>query len=331
MKRFFWNLFIFSVLGTALLSGCRGGQPTEHKEGNIEIARFEKVLFDTPVDQMRERLTDFRNQYSSPLLNIYPDNADFMAQLQGFIADSIMQRIYTISQQHYDNLSWLEEELTKALKKAAKEDADISMEHFATFVSGFFDYSQRILADRDSKSLLVSIDQYAVGHMEQYNYFGLPMFIVTLSDSAYLASDIMGEIARQYIASPEESQITMLDRMVMEGKVLYFLDVVMPKKADHLKIRYTPEQLEWCQRNEGMIWAYFIQHNLLYEKDFNRYHNFVDDAPKTNAFKDSSPRTTDYIGWQIVRNYMKNNKCSMKELFENTNSQSILQASQYKP
>ena len=97
MKRFFWNLFIFSVLGTALLSGCRGGQPTEHKEGNIEIARFEKVLFDTPVDQMRERLTDFRNQYPSPLLNIYPDNADFMAQLQGFISDSIMQRIYTIS------------------------------------------------------------------------------------------------------------------------------------------------------------------------------------------------------------------------------------------
>lgn len=333
MRKIYRNLFIFSFLCLSILIACKGGnqQPRQHREGDIEIARFEEVLFDTPVDQLRERLTEFHTKYPSPLLNIYPDNANFMAQLQGFIADSAMRSIYGITHQHYGDLAWLEKELTQALKKAAKEDPDIDITHFATFVSGFFDYNQRILTDRDSKSLLVSIDQYTLKYTEPFAYFGLPMFIVTLSDSAYLASDIMAEIARQYIASPDEKQVTMLDRMVMEGKVLYFLDQVMPKKADFLKIRYTPEQLEWCQKNEPMIWAYFIQHNLLYEKDFSRYHNFVDEAPKTNAFKDSAPRTTDYIGWQIVRNYMKNNKCSMKELFENTNSQAILQASKYKP
>ena len=96
-------------------------------------------------------------------------------------------------------------------------------------------------------------------------------------------------------------------------------------------MRYSEEQMEWMRRNESNVWAYFIQNNLLYEKDFSRYHNFVDEAPKTNAFKDSAPRTPQYIGWQIVRKYMERTKCSMKELFANTDSQAILQASQYKP
>ena len=128
-----------------------------------------------------------------------------------------------------------------------------------------------------------------------------------------------------------EQNSTMLDLMISEGKVLYFLDQVMPKKDNRLKIRYSEEQMEWMKANESNVWAFFIQNNLLYEKDFSRYHNFVDDAPKTNAFKDSAPRTTHYIGWQIVRKYMENNKCSMKELFNNTDSQAILAASKYKP
>ena len=119
--------------------------------------------------------------------------------------------------------------------------------------------------------------------------------------------------------------------MISEGKVLYFLDKVLPDVDDNIKIRYSKEQMKWAEENEGNIWTYFIQNNLLYEKDLNRFHNFVDEAPKTNAFKDSAPRTTEFIGWQIVRKYMENNNCSMKELFANTDSQSILQASKYKP
>ena len=255
----------------------------------------------------------------------------FMEQLRGFINDSTVRDIYYITDKRYKDLSWLEKEISKSLRAAKKMDEEIDIDQFATFVSGFFDYSQRIIADRDSKSLLVSIDQYALGDMEKYSYFGLPMFIVERCDSAFLASDIMAEIARQYIAPPSEENLTMLDLMISEGKVLYFLDLVMPDKSDNLKIRYNDEQMQWVKNNESNIWTYFIHNNLLYEKDFARYHNFVDEAPKTNAFKDSAPRTTEYIGWQIVRKYMENNNSSLKELFDNTDSQTILQASKYKP
>ena len=60
-------------------------------------------------------------------------------------------------------------------------------------------------------------------------------------------------------------------------------------------------------------------------------HNFIDEAPKTNAFRNSAPRTTDYLGLQIVRAYMKRSGASLDELFANTDSQAILQKSGFKP
>jgi len=321
---------IFSLMPVMLLLSCNR-QNSSHREGDITIHRYEEVMFNTPDAEMADSLRSFAKRFKSPLLNIYPDNENFMSELLGFVSDNLVRDIYRITSHRYNNLYWLEAELSKALKKAHEIDDEIQIDQFATFVSGFFDYGQRILADRDSRSLVVSIDQYALGDMDKYSYFGLPMFIVERCDSAYLASDIMAEIARQYTAAPNESNLTMLDLMIAEGKILYFLDQVMPDKEECLKIRYTPEQMEWAKNNERNIWTYFIQNNLLYEKDINRYHNFIDEAPKTNAFKDSAPRTTDYIGWQIVRNYMSNTKSTIKELFDNTDSQSILQVSGYKP
>jgi len=323
------QLILCSLLFT-VFNACNHSEKKK-SDDSIVFLHYEQVLFDSNPDVLPEKLSEFGKQFSSPLLNIFPDDPAFMEQLHGFTSDSIVRAIYNITNSRYNNLSWLEKEVDKALKAAKKLDNEIDFTQFATFVSGYFDYKQRILTDRDSKSLLVSIDQYALPQMEEFSYFGLPLFIVELSDSAYLASDIMAEIARQYIASPNETNTTMLDLMIAEGKVLYFLDQVMPDKKDFLKIRYTPEQMQWAKDNENNIWTYFIQNDLLYEKDFARYHNFIDDAPKTNAFKDSAPRTTDYIGWQIVRQYMKNNKCTLKELFDNTDSQAILQASKYRP
>lgn len=328
------NIIIVSLLITLAaftLSACHEGNSGK-KDGDIELLRYEETLFATPADQLAPALTNFAQQYASPLLPpAYPNDPQYMADLQGFLNDSVVRDIYTITHQKYADLGWLEKELNKALAKAHKLDDDIEIQYVATWVSAWFEYSQRITADRESKSVLISIDQYALGDMEGYAYFNLPMYIVELSDSAYLASDVMAAIAHQYIAAPNENGFTMLDLMIAEGKALYFLDQVMPDKADYLKLRYTPEQMEWMKKNESNVWGYFIQHNLLYDRDFSHFHNFVDDAPKTNAFSNSAPRTTDYIGWQIVKNYMKNNKVSLKELFEDTDSQGILMASKYKP
>ena len=316
---------ILILAAVMLLASCKQhGSP-------VSILRVDKLLFETPQQELPAKLAEVRQQFPSPFLHIYPNDPEYLELLQGFVSDSTMRQIYQITESRYGKLDWLESELGDALQKAAELDDEIGLDHFAAYITGIFDHDSRVVVDVETRSLIISLDQYALPQMERYAYFGLPLFIVNQCDSAYLVTDIMAELARQYIATPDKKDITMLDLMIMEGKAMYFLDKVLPHKADYLKMRYTPDQLDWCRRNEGMIWAYFIQHNMLYEKDFTRFHNFIDDAPKTNAFKDSAPRTPQYIGWQIVRQYMENNKCTIKELFENTNSQAILSSSKYKP
>ena len=323
------SLLSISVMAAMMLLSC-GGKAQRHEEGNIEIQRFDRVLFETPVSELRGAVQTFAASFRSPLLTLYPDDPQFMLQLQDFMSDSTVRDIFRITSRRYPTLFWLEAQLTDALAEAQRLDDEIRIDQVATYVSCLFDYAQRVAVDRESGSVLVSLDQYALGNMESYSYFGLPMFLVERCDSAYLAVDILAEVARQYLAIADESSLTMLDLMISEGKVLYFLDQVM-EVDDAVKIRYSADQLDWARKNEAKIWAYFIQNNLLYEKDFARYHNFVDEAPKTNAFKDSAPRTTEFVGWQIVRNYMKNNRCTLKELFANSDAQSILQASGYRP
>ncbi|MCR5423434.1 MAG: DUF2268 domain-containing protein [Bacteroidales bacterium] len=329
MKNYIFRLLLCSVLSITMMMvvSCQRGNRA-HKDGNIEILRFDKLLFDTPANQLQERLSKEYGTFSCPLLNVCPDDANYMNQVLGFVQDKVMNELYDTVSRHFDKLYWLEDELTGALDRAKEADADIDITKVIAFISGWLDYDHRVAADKHT--ILIAIDQYIIPYTEKYAYFGLPMYIVNLSDSAYLPVDCMSAVAKQYIEKPK-GDLTLLDYMIAEGKALYFLEITLPQADETVRLRYTDDQLAWMRGNESNVWAYFIQGKLLYEKDFTKIHNFIDEAPKTNAFRDSAPRTAAYVGWQIVRQYAKKTHCDLKELFEETDAQKILKTSGYRP
>jgi uncharacterized protein YjaZ len=161
--------------------------------------------------------------------------------------------------------------------------------------------------------------------------FGIPSYIMNLCRREYIASDVMSTAARAHIMLPD-GDLTFLDHAIAEGKTLYFLDQVLPSTPDTIKIRYTKEQMDWMEENLENVWGWLIQNNVLFTTDLSQIHNLIDDAPKTNAFGEgSAPRTGDYIGWQIVKKYIKKTGCSISELFAETDSQKILEQSGWRP
>ena len=60
---------------------------------------------------------------------------------------------------------------------------------------------------------------------------------------------------------------------------------------------------------------------------------YTAEGPFTAAFsKESAPRIGYWIGWQIVRQYMKNNpEVTLQDLINETDSQLLLSKSKYKP
>ena len=311
---------------TLLVAAC-----SHQKSSNsIHFQRFEQELFETPFGQLQQHLVEVQPQYNTPLLNLQPQNPQFMEMLAGFVADPVVKDVYEITQKAFPSMEPYEAALAEPIAKMEQLIPGTSYKHFYTMVSCQFDYSHRVFCD--DESVVVSIDQYALSEMESYSYFGSPLYLAALSQPQYLVCDILAAMARQRVAFTENEDVTLLDHIIAEGKVMYLLEQLLPKEADTLRLRYTEEQLRWMKSNEAQVWSYFIKNKLLYETDYMRYHNFIDEAPKTNAFRDSAPRTTVYIGWQIVRQYMKKNKqVSLAELFDNANAQEILSQSGYRP
>ena len=326
LKKFSVPIILLTIFAftTSLFTSCNQN-PVEA----VPLHRFEQVLFGTPADQLPAKIASVRNEFSTDLLNLQPDNPDFMNLLIGFTEDPVMRDIYRIVDSVFGDMQPEAQQLAAALEKAKSLHTTIRYDKVYTFISGSFDYNMRVGCN--SHELIISLDQYILPYTAKYNYFNSPLYLIHQSDRKYLMTDCLAAIARQHIAIPSDREMSLLDYMVSEGKSIYFAQQTLPDAPDSILMRYTSDQMDWMLRNEEHVWAYFLQSKLLYETDYMRFHNFIDDAPKTNAFPDSSPRTTEYIGWQIVSQYMKKTGISMQELFEETDAQKILSQSNYRP
>lgn len=309
------------------LSAC-GGPSYEKEELESKGAfRLEQIMFETGVDQMQGALRN--SGYSGHILNIHPENPQYMQDVYGMTQDELCRYAYDCVKKDYSDLGWLEKSLCEALDRAHDLDDEVGITKVSTFISGMFDYEMRTYADGDE--LLIDMGVYALPYMEKYGFVGVPRYLVNLCKKEYLLTDCVAAVVRNLVYMPEVNEPTLLDIMVMEGKVMYVTNRVLPNVADSVKLRYSGDQLDWARKNEKNMWAYLMQEQLLFESNHARYHNLVDEAPFTNAFGNTSaPRCATFLGWHIVEDYMDKTGASVKELMAETDSQKILRQSGYR-
>jgi hypothetical protein len=125
----------------------------------------------------------------------------------------------------------------------------------------------------------------------------------------------------------------LIDRMIYEGKLLYLLDATLPGTPDSLKIGFSQKQLAFCADRENAMWTYLAEHKMLFSNERMDIKRYTDDAPYTSSFTADSPgRTGCWLGWQIVKAYMKKNPgMTIPELMEEKDCRKILNYSAYQP
>jgi gliding motility-associated lipoprotein GldB len=142
-------------------------------------------------------------------------------------------------------------------------------------------------------------------------------------------------MAREDMFPENDSSKTLLSKMIYNGKIMYFMDQILPDEPDTIKIGYTGAQLKWCQQFESNVWAWFLEQNLLYETDYPKIQKYLTEAPFTPGLgekNESAPKLAVWTGWQIVRQYMgKHPEVTLPALMANTDAQKILNESNYRP
>lgn len=133
------------------------------------------------------------------------------------------------------------------------------------------------------------------------------------------------------IQVPASSQL--LDFMIQRGKKLYILEKLLPNVADTAVFDMSAEQLLWCRNNKMEIWSFFLAQKLLYSSELMKINKYINPSPNSPGMPENAPgRTGSYIGYELVKAYMKNNPgISLTDLLETSDSQSFLQKSRFKP
>lgn len=285
----------------------------------VEVTRFDERFAETTADELPELKKEF--PYLFP--RQFPDQV-WIEKLN----DTIQKEINLEVAQKFPDFTETEEELRRLFQHIKYYFPEAKIPEVVTLTSEV-DYRNKVIWEEDL--LLIALDTYL--GKDHHFYTGIQEYIKKNFEKEQIISDVADAFAEKRIDRPISR--TFLAHIVYYGKILYLNDLLIPFKTDAQKIGYTPAELEWVETNEAQIWRYFVEREMLYDTDTNLHTRFLYPAPFSKFHleldSESPAKVGQFIGWQMVRQYMnKNEEESVKELLR-TDAETIFKQSNYKP
>ena len=183
-----------------------------------------------------------------------------------------------------------------------------------------------------SDSLISIAADYFLGPDAAYVPNGVPDYILMRYQREYIVPMTMLLLTQRQNKTDRSDQSLLAD-MIFYGKSYYMTKMTIPCTPDSLIIGYTAKEMEDINKNEHIIWANFLENDLLYETSHFMKNKFTGERPKTFEISQQCPgRIGIWVGWQIVKSYMENNpEVSLQELMEESDVQQIFSKAKYKP
>lgn len=302
---------------------------------DTKIIRMDKLLFEKDVEKIgewlpsiTERYPNFMEVYTSNVINTGGMNkSTFNRKMKYFIVYTSTFEINTTINKKFTDFNKIEQEVNTSLKYFKYHFPKKEIPNIFTFVSGF---NQSIIIGEDFVG--IGLDKYFGQKSYYYEDLKMPIYLRYKTNKEFIPIDIEKAIAYYNFEYPDTS-LNLLNKIIYEGKIQYFIDKMFPDKDDTLKIGYTSKQMDWCIENEKNVWTWFVESNKLMTTDFIKIKKYCDEAPFTSDFSKESPgRIGVWIGWQIIKSYMENHpEISLEELMKDNNFQKIMNLSKYNP
>jgi gliding motility-associated lipoprotein GldB len=283
----------------------------------IEVIRFDQLFFETPPADLKKLKKEF--PYFFPIGN---DDSVWLNKMQ----NPLWRELYTEVQKKYSNLEPVKEELKTLFKHIKYNFPETKTPKVITLISEM-DYNNKVVyAD---SLLIISLELY-LG--KDHKFYQFPNYLKQNFEQNQIIPDVVSSFSNHKIASITDTNL--LSQMIYFGKQLYLKDVLISQYSDSEKMGYTKEQIKWCEDNESYMWRYFIEKQLLYSNEQKLNNRFINPAPFSKFYleidNESPGRVGTWIGWQIVRSFMKNNDISIREMLK-MDSKELFEKSKYKP
>lgn len=284
---------------------------------DIKVERFDKVFFETQPKDLAKIKKEY--PFFFPVGN---DDSVWIEKMQ----NPLWRELYTEVQKKYGDFEPVRKEFNSLFQHIEYYFPKTKTPKVITIISEMDYNNKAIYAD---SLVIVALELY-LG--KEHKFYQFPNYIKENFEEKQIMPDVVSSFSLKKISPITDKNL--ISKMVYYGKQLYLKDLLLPDYTDADKIGYTPEQIKWCEENEGYMWRYFIEKEMLYSDDAKLTSRFINTAPFSKFYleidNESPGRVGTWIGWQIVRSYMKNNDVSIEELLK-ANAKEIFEKSKYKP
>ncbi|HEX5168069.1 MAG TPA: gliding motility lipoprotein GldB [Cyclobacteriaceae bacterium] len=257
----------------------------------------------------------------------YPNDSIFINSLFQRFTHPGFDTLLTETRKVFGDLSQLKEEFRQAFSNIKYYYPDFVPPKVQTIITGL--ESDLVITDT---LIIVGLDYY-LGKEGKYRP-RLYDYLLT----RYEPEDIVPSCLLIYGISGRFNKTNLDDKtiladMIAYGKSFYFAKHMLPCVPDSTFIWYTSEEINGSKENERLIWARFIEDQILFSTSHITKQKFLGERPKTLEVGEKCPgRIAQWIGWRIVDKYMESHpEVTLPQLMEMTDAEKIFKESRYKP
>lgn len=317
MKSFF---LIFPLIFGFISVSCGDKKEREIRkiEVNTRITRFDSIFFETPVTEIDKLKAQFPYLFPADV----PDTTWTNKR-----TNPLQQELYNEVSKTFSDFSTEKKELKSLFQHVKYYFPKFSPPNVLTLTSDV-DYRSRVIyADT---LVVIGLDNYLGENHRFYESFS--EYLRFSFDKKYLPTDVALSISEVII--PRERNLTLLDAMIYEGKLLYLAQKFLPKTSETVLLKYPPKKYDWAVANEAEIWRYFIQNQLLYDTDKKTLDRFISLAPFSKFYMEHDTESPGgigrFIGLHIVHSFMKKHPDDLEKMLR-TPSEELFKKAHYKP
>ena len=296
----------------------------ENEKVDLEFINISDDFFDETVS-----LSELYSKYP-----FFFDDSVEAEEWENRRKDSLELEVYAATKEVFAENSEYKVELEKLFARYQYFFPDHKLPVVYTYSSGLQNIYEPILFGSREGGLFIALDGFLGSESKWYAMMGVFPYLSDEMNPENLIPRVAQSIGRDIVPF-NPSQQDFIDLIIDEGKKLIVADALIPDYPNELKIGYSIEHYEWAKNNEGGIWNYFVEQNMIFESDRSYRERFINPAPFSKFLNeielDSPGRIGVWVGWQICKSYLKHNSDVSLEEFLNLNNQEIFKESKYKP
>jgi hypothetical protein len=345
------RVFVALLVLAVAFSGCKDDKipDTSGIKVDLKTYRFDKDLYAIDTNHIGEGLTklagkypDFLNYFLDTVMAYelhgnYSDTAIGIREgLKPFLAFKDYKDLEDTIVKHYPDTKATDERLVSGFKLMKHYFPEYNEPRIIYLSMGLSKWPSFPL---DSSTVCVALDMFLGDGFPHYAAIGLPEYMNKHMRESYIPVSVFTSIYR--VGFPWEPQEkSLLQLMIEKGKEQYFLHMMLPSTPDSVLMGFSKPQTEWCEANEALIYNFFVQNKLLYNKIAMDIMSYVTDGPFARGLEPvSNPQKVTpgnigtWLGYRIVASYMAQNpQVTLRDLLlQKKEPVQFLSDAKYKP